>query len=116
MHRGDDFAAIDALQVDRGDAEVRVTELALDDVERHTLSRHLDGMRVPELMRSEAPANTRLAAEPAEVGTDGALGPRPSGGRGGDHTGERPDRKCPARGGPRADPHPPPGVPGRPAA
>jgi hypothetical protein len=29
MDRGDDLGAVDALQVDRGDAEVRVAELAL---------------------------------------------------------------------------------------
>jgi hypothetical protein len=42
----DDFAAIDALEVDRGDPEVGVSELALDDVERNAFAGHLDGMGV----------------------------------------------------------------------
>jgi hypothetical protein len=46
------------LEVDRGYAEVAVAELALDDDQRDTLAGHLDGMRVAELMRCEAPANS----------------------------------------------------------
>ena len=45
----DDFAVVDALQVDGRDAEVGVAELALDDVERNALAGHLDGVRVAEL-------------------------------------------------------------------
>jgi hypothetical protein len=44
MDGADDLRAVDALQVDRGDPEVRV--LALDDDERNALVRHLDGVRV----------------------------------------------------------------------
>jgi hypothetical protein len=33
----DDLRVVDALQVDRGDPEVAVTELSLDDDERHAL-------------------------------------------------------------------------------
>ena len=55
MHRGDDLAAVDALQVDRGDAEVGVSELALDDDQWDTLAGHLDGVGVAKLMRREAP-------------------------------------------------------------
>jgi hypothetical protein len=46
----DDLGAVDPLQVDRRDAEVRMPKLSLDDDERHALVRHLDGMRVTELM------------------------------------------------------------------
>ncbi len=53
----DDLAAVDALEVDRGDAEVRVAELALDDVQWHTLSSHLDGVGVSKLVGREAPPN-----------------------------------------------------------
>jgi len=35
---------VGALQVDGGDAEVRVSELALDDVERDPFAGHLDSM------------------------------------------------------------------------
>src|SRR4051794_1671065 len=46
----DDLGVVDALEVDRGDPEVRVAELALDDVQRHTLARHLDRVSVTQLM------------------------------------------------------------------
>jgi hypothetical protein len=42
----DDLGAVDALQVDRGDAEVGVSELALDDDQRDALAGHLDGVGV----------------------------------------------------------------------
>jgi hypothetical protein len=41
----DDLGAVDALQVDRGDAEVGVSELALDDDQRDALARAADLMR-----------------------------------------------------------------------
>ena len=53
----DDLGAVDALQVDRGDAEVAVAELALDDDQRDAFARHLDGVGVAELVRREAPAD-----------------------------------------------------------
>lgn len=49
----DDLAAVYALQVDAGDAEVRVSKLPLDYDERDAFVRHLDRMSVPQLMRSE---------------------------------------------------------------
>jgi hypothetical protein len=54
MHGIDDLGAVDALQVDGRDAEAGVAELALDDDERHALTRHLDGVGVAQLVRSEA--------------------------------------------------------------
>src|SRR3954462_5565747 len=53
----DDFGVVDALEVDRGDAEVAVAELALDDDERNALVGHLDGVGVAELVGREASAN-----------------------------------------------------------
>ena len=50
MDGADDLAAIDALEVDAGDAKVGVSELALDDDERDAFVRHLDRMSVPELV------------------------------------------------------------------
>jgi hypothetical protein len=38
VDRFDDFGVVDALQVDRGDAEVAVSELALDDDQRHAFA------------------------------------------------------------------------------
>jgi hypothetical protein len=58
---GDDLFGVDALQVDRGCAEVRVAELALDHVERHALAGELDGMRVAQLMRREAAPDSEAA-------------------------------------------------------
>src|SRR5215207_1593834 len=67
-----DLGVVDALEVDRGDAEVGVTELALDDDDRHALARHLDGVRVAQLVWREASPHAGL------VGYDGAA---PSGRR-----------------------------------
>jgi hypothetical protein len=59
VHGGDDLLGVDSLQVDRGRAEVRVAELALDDVERNPLAGELERMSVSELMGREAPADAR---------------------------------------------------------
>ena len=45
---------VDASEVDRGNPEVAVTELALDHDQRDAFARHLDGVGVPELVRREA--------------------------------------------------------------
>src|SRR3989337_157066 len=62
----DDLGVVDALEVDRGDAEVGVPELALDDDQRHALAGHLDGMRVAELVRGKAPTHPGLAGNAAQ--------------------------------------------------
>ena len=46
----DDLAAIDALQVDAGDAKVGMPKLTLDDHEWNALVRHLDRMSMTELV------------------------------------------------------------------
>ena len=56
----DDFGVVDGLQVDGGGAEVAVAELALSDDERHAFASHFGGVRVPELVGREAPADTVL--------------------------------------------------------
>lgn len=53
MDGADDLAAIDALQVDAGDAEIRVPELPLNYNERNAFVRHLDCVGVPQLVRRE---------------------------------------------------------------
>src|SRR3954468_15036140 len=45
-----DLVGVNALQVDRGHAEVAVAELALDDVERDAFVGELDGVGVAELV------------------------------------------------------------------
>jgi hypothetical protein len=49
-------------EVDRGGAEVRVGELALDDVQRHAFSRELDAVGVAQLVRREASPHAGLPA------------------------------------------------------
>jgi hypothetical protein len=65
----DDLAVVDALQIDRGDAEVAVPELSLDDDQRHAFAGHLNGMGVAKLMRREATAH---AGRPRGTGKVGA--------------------------------------------
>jgi hypothetical protein len=43
----DDLGAVNALEVDRGDAEAGVPKLTLDHDERDALARHLDCVRMP---------------------------------------------------------------------
>jgi hypothetical protein len=43
-----DLATLDPLQIDRGDPEVRMAELALDHIQGHALARHLDGVGMAE--------------------------------------------------------------------
>jgi hypothetical protein len=57
--------SIDALKVDRRDAEVRVPELALDDDERDAFSCHLDGTCVTQLVWSEPSAHTGARGDPS---------------------------------------------------
>ena len=46
----DDFGVVDSLEVDAGDAEVGVAELALDHVQRDAFASELDGVRVSQLV------------------------------------------------------------------
>jgi hypothetical protein len=57
VDRVDDLAAVDAFEIDAGDAEVRVPELALNDDKPNALAGHLDGACVTQPMRSEATAD-----------------------------------------------------------
>src|SRR3954452_2904906 len=74
----DDLGVVDALQIDRGDPEVGVPELALGNDQRHALAGHLDGMRVAQLVRREAPPYAGLAGDAAQFRAGGAGYPRPS--------------------------------------
>jgi hypothetical protein len=67
----DDLGVVDALEVDRGDAEVAVAELALDDDERRALVSHLDGVGVAELMGREAPTHAGSRGGPTQAGARG---------------------------------------------
>jgi hypothetical protein len=63
----DDLGVVDALQIDRRDAEVRVRELSLDNRERHAFSRHLNGVGVTHLVWSEPSAHTGERRDPAKL-------------------------------------------------
>jgi hypothetical protein len=95
-HRGsagvdgvDDLGAVDALEVDRSDPEVRVPELALDDDQRDAFASHLHGVRVAELVGCEAPAHTSPRGGVAQLRTRGPRGPGASAGRAGGDTQQR---------------------------
>jgi hypothetical protein len=74
----DDLAAVDPLQVDRGDAEIRVSQLSLDDVQRHPLAGHLDHMGVAQLVRREAAPDTGPQRQVPKLRADGRARPRAS--------------------------------------
>jgi hypothetical protein len=68
----DDLAAVDALEVDGGDPEVRMSQLPLDNVQRDAFARHFDRVSVTKLMRCKPTADPCL---------DGELAQRRAGGR-----------------------------------
>jgi hypothetical protein len=67
VHGADDLLGVYALQINARDSEVGVTQLPLDHVDRNALSRHLDGMSMPQLMGGKAPANASLRCNPTEA-------------------------------------------------
>src|SRR5687767_8747286 len=97
VHGVDDLGVVDALEVDRGDAEVGVAELALDDDQRHALAGHLDGVGVAELMWREASPHAGLAGDASQLraGGGGRPGPPPRGAV--DDAEQRSDRQLDAR-------------------
>jgi hypothetical protein len=67
----DDLLGVDPLRVDAGRAEVRVAQLPLDDVQRHALTRELEGVGVVQLVRGEPAPDAGAGGESAELRTDG---------------------------------------------
>ena len=53
----DDFGVVDPAQIRGPDREVGMPELALDHEQRDPFAGHLDGVRVPELVRREPVAD-----------------------------------------------------------
>jgi hypothetical protein len=80
VDRFDYFGVVDALQIDRGDAEVAVSELALDDDQWHALAGHLDRVCVTQLVRSEASANAGSRRGAPELSACPACRPRAAAG------------------------------------
>jgi hypothetical protein len=89
----DDFGVVDALEVDAGDAQVGVTKLTLDHIQRDALSSELDRVRVTQLMGRESAADAGLDGEAAQLGANGAGSPRPSLGGSVDDAEQPPDRE-----------------------
>ena len=71
MNGVDDLRVIDSLEVGRGDPEVRVPQLALDDDERDAFVGHLDGVRVPELVWREPASYPCCGGEATELSASG---------------------------------------------
>jgi hypothetical protein len=88
--------------------EVGVTELALDDVQRHALAGELERMRVPELVRRKAAPDPGASGKPAELAADGSARPWSPAGRAVDDAEQRSDRKLGACVQPRAELFPAP--------
>jgi hypothetical protein len=61
----DDLVVVDSLKVRRRHAEVRVTELPLDEVDRNAIACHLNGMRVTQLVRCEPAPDSGLDGQAA---------------------------------------------------
>jgi hypothetical protein len=67
---GDDLRVIDSAQVTGGDREVRMPELALDHDQRDSFAGHLDGVRVPQLVRREPSPNPGAEGRIVQLGAD----------------------------------------------
>jgi hypothetical protein len=75
VHRFNHFGAVDALEIDRGDAKVRVTELALDHVQPDALACQFDCVRMAELVGSESASYSGAGGCCAELGACGGRSP-----------------------------------------
>jgi hypothetical protein len=61
-------ALVDPLQIDGGDAEVGMPQLALDDVERDALVGELDGVGVAQLVGRKPPPHAGLGGDAPQLG------------------------------------------------
>jgi hypothetical protein len=71
----DDLGFIDALRIDRRDAEVAVTDSALDDNQRHAFARHLHRVSVTKLVWGEAPSHPGVGGNSPKRGVRRRAGP-----------------------------------------
>src|SRR4051794_39376581 len=93
MHGVDDFGVVDALQVDRSDPEVGVSQLALDDNQRNPLPSHLDRMGMSKLVWREAAAHARARGDPPQLWANSSRKPPAPAGRSVDDAEQRAHRK-----------------------
>jgi hypothetical protein len=68
-------------------------KLALDDDQRHALTRHLDGVRVAQPVRREPSSHAGLAGDAAQLGAGGGGRPRAPARGAVDDAEQRPDRQ-----------------------
>jgi hypothetical protein len=80
-----------------------VSELALDDDQRHALAGHLDRVGMAQLMRSEASAHAGSSGGPSKLGASSAGGPRAAAGASVDDAEQRTDGQRDPRGEPRLE-------------
>jgi hypothetical protein len=74
-----------------------MAELALDDVERHSLTGEPDGVRMTELMWCKASPDASFAGVAAKLAADRGSRPRPTAGGAVDHAKQRAPRQLKAR-------------------
>jgi hypothetical protein len=91
------------MQIDRGHAEVAVSELALDEIERYALAHELDRVCVTQLVRGEASSHTGARGTPAQRRPSGRGIPGPPLGPPVDDAEQRPDRHVLAHEQPRLE-------------
>src|ERR1019366_164575 len=80
-----------------------MSQLPLDDPDRHPLARALDRVRVTELVRREPAPNTSRERVPAQLSACGGRRPRPPASRSVDHTEQRAAGQLDATGEPRGE-------------
>jgi hypothetical protein len=114
VHRLDDLAAVDALQVDGRDTEVAVSQLALEDDQRHAFAGHLDGVGVAELVWREAAPHAGRGGRAPTLGACRSGGPVAPARRAVDDAEQRTDGQLRTVGGARAEVVPSPRRPSRP--
>jgi hypothetical protein len=90
----DDLGAINSLQVNAGDPEIAMRELPLDHDQRDAFVRHLDSVRMPQLMRRHPAANPGVGGGPLELFAGGGGFPAPAGCRSVDHAQQRAGREA----------------------
>jgi hypothetical protein len=96
MDGADDLAAVYALQINARDTEVRVSELPLDHDKRDTFVRHLDRVRVPQLVGREPPSHACGPGRVMQLFARRRRFPTSSGSRSVNHAQHRADRQLAA--------------------
>jgi hypothetical protein len=87
-----------------------VAELALDQRQRDPLVQQLHGVRMPELVRGQAPAHPGVNRRAVQLKPGGAGRPRMAAGGSDDHATQRPDGEFRALVQPRLQRRPPPRI------